>query len=153
MKDSLLLVLFFLVFCILLGCSKGKDTKEEVLPDAKISHSLEDTKLFFKIEIPKDHHAYLDSGKENNLIPIQFDWQDLIQKQILKEEPKLLAKPIGEYDKEVQATVLRNIGEYTFQITNEEKEKIKNQIVQIKIQICNEVTGICYRPKNYKVQL
>lgn len=153
MKDSLLLILFFLFFCILLGCSKSKNAKEEVLPEAKIYHSVEDTKIIFKIEIPKDHHAYLDSGKENNLIPIQFDWQDLIQKQILKEEPKVLAKPKGEYDKEVQATVLRNIGEYAFQITNEEKEKIKNQIVQIKIQICNEVTGICFRPKIYKIQL
>lgn len=146
--NGILLLLF--IFFIIYSCSKKQ---EDSLPTVKILHTLQTNQISFRIEIPANHHAYLDSGKENNLIPIQFDWSNLIQNKIILKEPELLQKPKGEFDQEVQATVLRGSDEFIFQIPEEARNHLKNQSIRIKVQICNEVTGICYRPVTYTIPL
>jgi hypothetical protein len=83
------------------------------------------------------------------LIPITFDWSDLFT-----NEPQIISKPEGVFDKDVQATVLRNEGIFEFLLPeNISKENITNKILKVRVQICNETTGICYRPKIYEVRL
>lgn len=144
-----LLIIFLVVIFLWLSCSKSQ---EETLPSVKIHHQIKTNQILFRIEVPDHHHAYLDSGKENNLIPIQFDWSGLIQNQILTKEPELLSKPKGEFDNEVQATVLKGSDVFIFRIPEEAVDQLKNQKVNIKVQICNEITGICYRPVVYTIQ-
>ncbi|MFN3603299.1 MAG: hypothetical protein ACK4UJ_01175 [Leptonema sp. (in: bacteria)] len=151
-KEIFVIVFLVLLMCILSNCKTKKSNPTDIVPDTKIQYSREGGKLKFIIEIPKDHHAYLDSGKDNSLIPIQFNWNPLVQNKILTKEPKLLSKPSGEYDEEVRATVLRKKGEFVFFLPEEEINKIKDQSIFIKVQICNEVTGICFRPKEYEVK-
>ncbi|MCS7205317.1 MAG: protein-disulfide reductase DsbD family protein [Leptospiraceae bacterium] len=153
MRKDLTSILLFLFAFFIQACKPKEETKPTGIPEPKIIVQTSQNQIKFSIEIPKDHHAYLDSGKENSLIPIQFDWKDMIQNQILPKEPRMIAKPLGVYDKEYEATVLRGQGEFLFELPEGVSENIKGQKVYIKIQICNEVTGICYRPKIYPVAL
>ena len=105
--------------------------------------------LEIRVAIPANSHAYLDKGKEGNLIPITFDWQTLVNKGSLSEFPRLVAAPKGQYDKKVEATVLRGEGLFVFasKKTNTLSSTLAGEQIRIRTQICDEVEGICYRPK------
>ncbi len=151
-KNIFVIFLIFLAVTGIFYCKKKNSSQISWNPE--ITANLENDKINIKIQIPRDHHAYLDSGKDNNLIPIQFDWNEFLQKKILPKEPNLIVSPEGEWDTEVQATVLRNTGMYEFQIDkNLNKDKLKEAYLKIKIQICNEISGICYRPQIYEVKI
>jgi hypothetical protein len=149
--------LFIINIIIILGivflffCKKKSDYS---MPEATIQSNINENKINIIINIPLNHHAYLDKGEEGNLIPISFDWSDFIQKKIFTDEPILISKPNGIYDKEVKATVLRGEGKFEFQLPEIVQPKdLKNNLLKVKIQICNEISGICYRPKIYEVRL
>jgi len=63
------------------------------------------------LQIPKHHHAYLDSGVENAYLPIVVDPKHQLSNQGIRIDK--LEKPQGVFDQEVQARVLRNQGMFT----------------------------------------
>ncbi len=139
----LILVIMILFFCN--NCHQDK--KEKVgLPTPQIQKSVENQFIHIQIHVPQDHHAYLDKGKEGNLVPIQFNWKDF------PEEPKMIKSPDGIFDEDTGAKVLKNTGIYTFEFSESSRlMNIKDKKLTVRIQICNEVTGICYRPQNVDV--
>ncbi|GIX41154.1 MAG: hypothetical protein KatS3mg129_0887 [Leptospiraceae bacterium] len=150
MNKNLYLILILIIFFVFLFYCKQKET--DIIPEPKIKAQVENDILKVIIQLPKNHHAYLDKGKDGMLIPITFDWSDFIEKNILSQEPTLITKPKGEYDDEVKATVLRGDGIFEFQLPDSLlSETLKKGNLKIKIQICNETSGICYRPKIYNI--
>lgn len=143
----------FLIAITLTACKQEETKKGDLTdPEFRIEYVSGEKQIAITVTIPRDHHAYLDSGKENNLIPIQFQWKELVQNNILTQEPELVAKPEGVYDKTFEATVLRDSGVFVFRFSDD-LQKLKNQTLNIRVQMCNDVTGICYRPKTYKISL
>jgi len=148
-KDYIIYVWLFIFFVLNAFFCSRVNKIQNVAPDAKIVANIENNKIKVIVQIPSDHHAYLDKGKDGMLIPITFDWSDLFT-----NEPQIISKPEGVFDKDVQATVLRNEGIFEFLLPeNISKENITNKILKVRVQICNETTGICYRPKIYEVRL
>ncbi len=106
---------------------------------------ISEKQLRVEVTVPQNHHLYLDRGVEGNLIPISFDWRPHIAGQNLTEEPRLLSAPAGEKDKKVKATVLRGRDAFIFESSSLQKLSGKN--LRVRIQICDEIQGLCYRPE------
>jgi len=91
-----------------------------------------------EVLVPPGHHAYLDAGKEGNLIPVSFRWDG--------SAPNLTLAPLGEFDEQVRATVLRGRGQWQF-------EKGAATAVTVRSQICDEKIGLCYPPSETRAML
>ena len=124
--------------------------KESINPENVKINSVYDSntkKLEVNLIIPKNLHAYLNEGDEKNLIPVTFDFTNLVQKNILLSTPPLLDSPKGERSDKEGATVLRDSGKFIFNFENLVKNKNPiNQEFKLRLQICDEVAGICYKP-------
>lgn len=98
------------------------------------------------VEIPADHHGYLDSGDEGLLIPLAFSFDSPTV------EAQEISRPQGTRDEQAHATVLRGQGEFAFQLaftgTIPEASHAK-----LRYQICNDVTNICYPSRTVQVPL
>ena len=139
-----------LFFSLMMGSCGGKtssdSTGEMDLPSAKVEAGILSDGISFRVEIPTGHHAYVDSGSQGNLVPISFIFDESVQ-----PVPQLRSAPTGEYDKEFEANVLRGNGIWEFSFPN--PEAMKDKVVQVRSQICDEQTGICYRPTFQKLTI
>lgn len=98
------------------------------------------------VEIPADHHGYLDSGDEGFLIPIAFTFDDQ------GIEAQEISRPHGTRDEQAHATVLRGQGEFAFRL-NLSRAMPPSPHATLHYQICNDVTNICYPPRTMQVPL
>ena len=130
-------MVFFLVFCA--TCHK----KEKVHRPVQVWGYYSDSELLHvAVQVDAHHHIYLDKGKLGNLLPIVFDWKNVIT---LEKEPVLIKKTAkGVYDDEVEAMVMRGYGEFHFMLAT--KSPLKKG-PRVRVQVCNEKTGVCYRPE------
>ncbi len=129
--------------------SSYSENRDKDLEKIRVSHS--GNELTVEITIPPAHHAYLDSGKEGNLIPIGFSWKSLNRDGSIKGKPMLIKKPVGEFDTKVEATVLRGTGNFVF--THQGNSWPTGKFFKVLTQICNEKTGQCYPPSNNSVKI
>jgi thiol:disulfide interchange protein DsbD len=104
------------------------------------------------VEVPPDHHGYLDPGDDGLLIPFAFTFAPL-------EEPSgrvtELTRPPGKRDDDVHATVLRGAGAFTFRLdTNGATWAGDGEMpATLHYQICNDITNICYPPRTTEIPL
>ncbi len=98
------------------------------------------------VEIPADHHGYLDSGDEGLLIPLAFTFDS---PGIKAQE---IARPPGTRDEQAHATVLRGQGEFDFRLALSGTAPDAPH-AKLRYQICNDVTNICYPPRTVQVPL
>ncbi len=96
------------------------------------------------VEVPDDHHGYLDAGDEGLLIPIAFTFDET---GIAVKE---IARPQGTRDDQAHATVLRGRGEFVFRL-DAEGDVNPSPNAKLRYQICNDVTNICYPPRTIQV--
>jgi thiol:disulfide interchange protein DsbD len=99
--------------------------------------------------VPAQHHAYLDKGDEQMYIPITFDVNGALAGAGLKIDE--LKKPVGIYEAEVKATVLRDTGEFLLTLSG--SANVATFPLAVKYQICNDVTHQCFRPQTTSVDL
>lgn len=125
------------------GCTDSEQSGVSTgTPEATIrATSLQDT-IVVSVSIPRDHHAYLDKGPQGNLIPVSFDWSPALESGKLAGEPSLTEKPEGEQEEKIGALVLRGTGEFKFSGDSPKP----GAEVRVRTQICNDVTGMCFRP-------
>lgn len=122
---------------ILVACKK--EEPKSSLPQPTVTARLQGGKLQVQFQVPSRHHAYLDEGREGNLIPISFDWQGWSE----KDAPlKAVQLPPGEPDADSGARVLRGEGTFVF----EPRHTPPQTDFRVRVQICEEVKGVCYRP-------
>jgi hypothetical protein len=69
--------------------------------------------LRLAVQIPANHHGYLDTGDEGFFIPLTFAFPSLEEQGA---QVVMLSHPVGERDEIVHATVLRGSGEFTFRV-------------------------------------
>jgi len=104
------------------------------------------------INVPEDHHAYLDKGTENAYIPLALDPKQQLKALGLTLEIK--QRPQGVWEESVKATVLRGKGVYAFHLQAETKKFQGTTIpLAVKYQLCNDLTHVCYRPQVAKASL
>ncbi|MDQ7089535.1 MAG: cytochrome c biogenesis protein CcdA [Methylococcales bacterium] len=104
------------------------------------------------IEVPKDHHAYLDKGTENAYIPLTLDPKQKLNALALNFE--IDQQPSGVWEEAVKATVLRGKGIYRIKLSNSIGKFNTPQIpLELKYQLCNDITNVCYRPQVAKASL
>ncbi|MBW7858467.1 MAG: hypothetical protein H3C43_09290 [Leptonema sp. (in: Bacteria)] len=142
MRNLKLFVLFTAASVIVaISCSRPP-----ALPDATISAVNQNGKLSVVMQVPERHHAYLDSGRDGNLIPVTFDWKNL---GLLEADLQSTEMPSGELEPDTGARVLRGEGRFSFELP----QSVNNQAqFRVRVQICDEVKGICYRPVWHEVQ-
>lgn len=98
------------------------------------------------VEIPADHHGYLDSGDEGLLIPLAFTFDNP------GIEAQEISRPQGSRDDQAHATVLRGQGEFAFRLTLSGAIP-ESPHAKLRYQICNDVTNICFPPRTTQVPL
>lgn len=102
--------------------------------------------------VPADHHAYLDVGEENAYIPVAVDPDEKLP--ALHAAITSVQPPAGVYDHEVKATVLRGRGDFMLTVDRFDGEPATaEQVLDVRYQLCNDVTHVCYRPQTGHVNL
>lgn len=105
------------------------------------------------LAVPKNHHAYLDAGDENAYLPIAVDPNAKLAASGLRINA--LEKPAGVRDDLVKATVLRDRGDFTLELAQTAPSAVppKAADVELRYQLCNELTNVCFRPQVESVGL
>lgn len=149
MKQALFLLVLLSLACNKEGPLSLEPTEGE--PDAHSASSemrLTKTGALLRVHVPANHHAYLDKGPSGAFIPVTADWEALVKGGKISAAPALLRSPAGTLDKDSGAMVLRGTGEYEYKGSLAE---LAGLAVQVRTQICDDVKGICYRPKTQNV--
>ena len=104
------------------------------------------------VQVPPDHHGYLDKGDEGLLIPLTFAFKPLEAKGVRITES---ARPEGTRDDKSHSTVLRGDGEFSFRLDPPAGGfPAQGEFpTTVRYQICNDLTNICYPPRTIDVPL
>lgn len=104
------------------------------------------------VEVPPDHHGYLDKGDDGLLIPFAFTFAPLEEQGA---RVAVLSRPPGERDDDVRATVLRGSGTFAFRLETGGATWSMDSAVPATLhyQICNDLTNICYPPRTTEIPL
>jgi thiol:disulfide interchange protein DsbD len=102
------------------------------------------------VEIPPDHHGYLDKGDEGFYIPLTFTFSPLEERGA---RVTLLSRPQGTRDEKAQATVLRGKGDFVFRLDSVNWPPEAVTTATLRYQICNDLTNICYPPRTTDVPI
>ena len=146
------LLLILVLFISKINLCRETDKEKLGANEARIQAYLKsDNVIAVNLKLAPNSHVYLDRGSRGNLIPIEFDWQSLVKEDVLKKEPNLLSAPTGEYEKKVEASVLRKEGSFLFNVPN--KQDLIGKEIRVRTQICDEIQNICYRPQWNNVRI
>lgn len=102
------------------------------------------------VHVPAGHHAYLDKGDEGFLIPLSFSFPLL---EAVGARVVTVSRPKGSRDDKVRATVVRDSGEFVFRLETAEARFSSGSetYVSLRYQICNDLTNICYPPREIQI--
>ncbi len=145
---SILLAIPILVL-VLPGC--GSDAPDPAVQQLKLGGADAQT-IRIAVQVPADHHGYLDAGDEGFLIPFAFTFPPLESRGA---RVVAVSAPPGKRDEKVRATVLRGTGEFEFRVETDALSGPESDEVyaSLRYQICNDITNNCFPPKNLKVPL
>ncbi len=115
-------------------------SRPQGVPQPSVSAKLAEGTLSVTVSVPARHHAYLDSGREGNLIPVTFDWKAWTESG--QPEPTIVDRPEGDIDEDTGARILRGEGVFAFTVP----PTARSADFRVRVQICDEIKGICYRP-------
>lgn len=138
---------------LLISANVLADTPKAQLALSSLTPSEWPAQYRITINVPQDHHAYLNAGDENIYIPVSFDLDAQLPTMGLRIQS--LQTPTGNYDDLVKAQVLRGQGEFSFSLikTGDKPIKQQQQALDVKYQLCNDLTHVCYRPQTVILEL
>lgn len=138
---------------LLISANVLADTPKAQLALSSLTPSEWPAQYRITINVPQDHHAYLNAGDENIYIPVSFDLDAQLPTMGLRIQS--LQTPAGNYDDLVKAQVLRGQGEFSFSLiqTGDKPIKQQQQALDVKYQLCNDLTHVCYRPQTVILEL
>ena len=131
-----------LVAAFSMTCTETERSGSDGIPEASIRATSLDNQVTVSITIPADHHAYLNRGPQDNLIPVEFDWKPAMESGKIQQEPALKSSPEGKTEEATGALVLRGTGEFVFDAAGAPH----GADLRVRTQICNEISGMCFRP-------
>jgi thiol:disulfide interchange protein DsbD len=94
------------------------------------------------LKVPKDHHAYLDSGLDHAFLPITVDPKQKLTTSGLTV--KLIKSPTGVFEQAVKATVLRETGEFIVELNQLGQQPMTETALEISYQLCNDISHVCF---------
>lgn len=158
---KLLIPLLLVLYTLLpVEAQQSFDNPLQQPPDVKVQQTdgevkLDDTGVGIvrlAVDIPLDHHGYLDKGDEGFFIPLAFTFSAL-EAQGAHVTP--VVRPEGTRDEKAQATILRGRGEFVFRLetTAAIVPTAGRMPATLRYQICNDITNICYPPRTTDVPL
>lgn len=105
------------------------------------------------LTVPKDHHAYLDTGEDNVFLPVTVDPNAKLAASQLTIAK--LQRPEGVHDSVVKATVLRDQGDFILSLAPLGAEPLNSNAIELDVsyQLCNDITNVCFRPQTAQVNL
>ncbi len=109
-------------------------------------HSETPAEFTVRVTPPFGHHAYLDTGKDGTLLPIEIHLTALAQAGL---QVRTIGTPKGEWDALFGATVLRREGVFRYQLsaTPRAQAGTHDYAVTVNSQLCNDTNGACYFPR------
>ncbi|MGR9053542.1 MAG: protein-disulfide reductase DsbD family protein [Gammaproteobacteria bacterium] len=144
-------IVFFLLSLFGLGCAYG-NAPEAVVQIKRTDLDHWPAAYTLTMTVPEHHHAYLDRGSDAIYIPIEIDPAHKLKERGLMLRD--LSKPAGIYDDEVNATVLRNSGDFSFSLASVDIASLTaDSTLEIRYQLCNEQTHVCFRPQKTSLNL
>ncbi len=105
------------------------------------------------LDVPPDHHAYLNTGDKSMYIPVAFDSNTQLADAGLAISR--ITKPEGVYDAEMGAQVLRGKGEFTLALAQTHAKPLTGNSIPLAVryQLCSDVNHVCFRPHSTAVVL
>ena len=120
----------------------------EVVPESIVRR--EDAVSFrISVEVPSEHHGYIDRGDDGFFIPFSFSFPDFEGTEV---EVEMTAAPAGTRDDGVGAQVLRGRAEFGFQLLPAPRSDAV-ATASLRYQICNDVTQRCYPPARLPIPI
>jgi len=89
------------------------EVKAQMVGPALAAGASGPTTLRLAVEIPPNHHGYLDEGDDGVLIPVAFTFPAFVERGV---QVVMLSHPMGIRDAKVRATVFRGTGEFVFRL-------------------------------------
>ena len=139
---------------------KSANVQPQALPEVQVALVARDRQanntgrdtIHIAVQIPPNHHGYLDAGEEGFFIPLSFAFPSLEEQGA---QVVVVLHPAGAKDNVVHATVLRGTGEFVFRIesTPAVLKAAATLPMTFRYQICNDVTKICYPPQERTISL
>jgi thiol:disulfide interchange protein DsbD len=131
---------------------QAPEVKAQMVGSALAAGASGPTTLRIAVEIPPDHHGYLDEGDDGLLIPLAFAFPAFVERGM---QVVMLSHPTGIHDAKVRATVLRGTGEFVFRLDPQGAPLPTAETLPalLRYQICNDMTKLCYPPQDKEVPL
>ncbi len=109
------------------------------------------------LDVPANHHAYLDRGDEGYYLPVEI--MPALKDDAGVDIPGLFleeSRPAGEREPEIKAQVLRGKGTFLWLFKGVLQNNARyngTSSINIRYQICNDETKVCYPPAVSVVKL
>ena len=120
----------------------------ELVPGS-LAHDTAALSFRISVEVPREHHGYLDRGDDGFFIPFSFSFPDFEGTDVVAE---MTSAPSGTRDDGVRAQVLRGRGEFAFELAPG-PEPGAGVTAMLRYQICNDLTDRCYPPARLAIPI
>lgn len=131
------------------GPARGRPSvSAEVVPGSLV-WGADALSLRISVEVPQQHHGYLDKGDDGFFIPFSFSFPDFEGTGVGVE---MTAIPAGTRDDGVGAQVLRGQGEFGFRLVPAPRSGTETT-ARLRYQICDDVTQRCYPPARLPIPI
>ena len=133
----------------LVGPGPGRPSVSAEVVPGSIVRRADALSLRISVEVPREHHGYIDKGDDGFFIPLSFSFPDFEGTDIVVE---MTGAPAGTRDDGVRAQVLRGRGEFGFLLVPP-PESDTDATAILRYQICDDVTERCYPPARLTIPI
>jgi hypothetical protein len=131
----------------LAGPGPGRPSVSAAVMPGSIVRRADALSLRISVEVPSEHHGYVDKGDEGFFIPFSFSFSDFEGTEV-----EMTAAPVGTRDASVRARVLRGRGEFGFLLVPAPRPDTE-ATVNLRYQICSDLTQRCYPPARLSIPI
>ena len=133
----------------LVGPGPGRPSVSAEVVPGSIVRRADALSLRISVEVPREHHGYIDKGDDGFFIPFSFSFPDF---EGTEAGVEMTAAPAGRRDDGVRAQVLRGRGEYGFLLVPAAGPDTETT-ASLRYQICNDLTARCYPPAKVSIPI
>ena len=131
------------------GPAAGRPSVSAEVVPGSVARRADALSFRISVEVPSEHHGYIDKGDDGFFIPFSFSFPDFEGTEVGVE---MTAAPAGTRDDGVRAQVLRGRGEFGFRLLPSPRSDAE-ATASLRYQICNDVTQRCYPPARLPIPI
>ena len=133
----------------LVGPGPGRPSVSAEVVPGSIVRGADALSLRISVEVPSEHHGYIDRGDDGFFIPLSFSFPGFEGTEVGVE---MTVAPAGTRDDGVRARVLRGRGEFGFLLVPAPGPDTE-ATASLRYQICNDLTQRCYPPARLPIPI